>query len=609
MEIKIYGILVRITTNLFAALTNLRKRDDIKWIWIDALCINQNDINEKNHQVSLMRQIYSRAERVLSWLGEEDGDAQLAFSLIERWAEAILSTSPTLENWPNSEPLRMAVATIVRPFEEQEWAAVWSFFRNSYWERIWIIQEVFLARQCLIICGRHKIMFDKILWVHRAWFGGDLRLTRLAEILNAASYSEQFFGFINIVRNQISETRNTHNPDLEPSTCRVLSTFPFLLRTSSNLLATDARDKIYGLIGLMNVDIPPIPVDYGKSVADVYKNVVSLLVQTTRRLDVLTFGGMNIVENISKFNLPSWVPDFQSNFTTKICEYTAFYNTLYFHASGKSSAECRFTAGLMRISINGMLCDKVAAVAAPSPNSGERLRQWLSFILGHQDHFEPRHTSVQQILFRTIITDHLWRGFESPQFLASHLEFDFFRAAAGFLSAVKCIYENKHLPYFNPSDATPQTEMSPEIKQTLGTWFHRSAWMGDNDNHPQIAAEAANFLGSPHMRDRLRWPEDVKFNKDEDGNKYIVYFSFWFSKSDSRCLFITKNGYMGVGPPSAKEGDNVFLPLGCSVPLIIRADVRNYKLVGDSYICGMMQGEMMQNLEDALLHLEEITLE
>jgi hypothetical protein len=87
---------------------------------------------EKNHQVSLMRQIYCRAERVLSWLGEEDGDAQLAFSLIERWAEAMLSTSPTLENWPNSEPLRMAVAIIERPLDEQEWAAVWSFFRNSY---------------------------------------------------------------------------------------------------------------------------------------------------------------------------------------------------------------------------------------------------------------------------------------------------------------------------------------------------------------------------------------------------------------------------------------------------------------------------------------------
>lgn len=610
-EIQFCGMSKQVTTNLFAALTRLRERNENKWIWIDALCINQNDTIEKNHQVPLMRQIYRSAERVLSWLGEEDGETHLAFSLIERWADAILSTSPSLENWPNGEPIRMAVATIERPFDEQDWSAVRSLFNKSYWERIWILQEVSLARQGILICGRNEIMFHKILWVHRAWVGGDLRLARLEEAINIATYSEQFSDFMTIVRNQIdNQMYSTHEADQEPSACHTLFTFPFLLKRASSLLATDARDKLYGLLGLLNVKTPPIPVDYGKSVVDVYTSAVSLLIQTTRRLDILTFGGIGNINNTARYDLPSWVPDFQRHdLTTQICEHTPFYDTLFFHASAKTNAECSIDSKSRRISIKGILCDEIVAVVAPSSDPGERLRRWLVFTLHHQPSFDARQTSAQQIFFRTIIQDHLWRGVDSPHFLASHLEFEYFQMAAGFMSAMRCIYENKHLQYFDPSNASEsRTELDLEVKRTLATWFHDPPWKDEKENYPQATAEVENFLGSPHSRGRLRWPENVLSSSEDDGNKNIVYFRPVFIRSDSRCLFITRRGYMGVGPQSVKAGDEIFLPLGCSVPLIVRTDVKNSKLVGDAYVCGMMQGEVMQNL-DGPLPLEEIVLE
>jgi len=57
-EIQFCGLSRLVTENLFEALTRLREEGDSKWIWIDALCINQDDKTEKNHQVPLMRQIY-----------------------------------------------------------------------------------------------------------------------------------------------------------------------------------------------------------------------------------------------------------------------------------------------------------------------------------------------------------------------------------------------------------------------------------------------------------------------------------------------------------------------------------------------------------------------
>jgi hypothetical protein len=106
-----------------------------------------------------MRQIYRSADRVFSWLGPEDEGTHLAFSLIKRWADAILSTNPTVETWSDSKARRDAVKSIERPFDQQEWAAFIALTQKSYWERLWILQEVTLARRCILLCGSYELDF------------------------------------------------------------------------------------------------------------------------------------------------------------------------------------------------------------------------------------------------------------------------------------------------------------------------------------------------------------------------------------------------------------------------------------------------------------------
>jgi Heterokaryon incompatibility protein (HET) len=75
-----------VTTNLYAALLRLRDRSFERIIWIDAICINQKNSKEQGQQVQLMAMIYSKAHRVLVWLGETANDIEGALEDIQRAA-------------------------------------------------------------------------------------------------------------------------------------------------------------------------------------------------------------------------------------------------------------------------------------------------------------------------------------------------------------------------------------------------------------------------------------------------------------------------------------------------------------------------------------------
>lgn len=85
-SIRVNGKPFEVTKNLFAALKRLRRRTFSILLWVDAICINQDNIPERNFQVQLMKQVYMHAERVLIWLGESEDDSDYAMDLIKAWS-------------------------------------------------------------------------------------------------------------------------------------------------------------------------------------------------------------------------------------------------------------------------------------------------------------------------------------------------------------------------------------------------------------------------------------------------------------------------------------------------------------------------------------------
>ena len=250
------------------------------------------------------------------------------------------------------------------------------------------------------------------------------------------------------------------------------------------------------------------------------------MIHATKRLDILTFGRIGSMTNkTAKEGLPSWVPDFERNdLTIQICEDMPFHNSLFFNASGKTEAECSINSSSKHISIKGILYDDIVATITPCADHGERFRKWLAFILLHQLSLDDSQTSAQHAFFRTIIQDHLWRGLDGPQFLSSHLEFSYFQMVAGFLTAVRYVYENKYLPSFDSELEFPlRTQLDAETKLTLATWFHNPPWQQEEYYHSYAAPEVESFLGHPRSPSRLQWPENLPIGSEEDGEINLVF--------------------------------------------------------------------------------------
>ncbi|PMD16852.1 HET-domain-containing protein, partial [Hyaloscypha hepaticicola] len=131
-HIKINGILVQVRSNLECALHHPRVKG-YGHLWVDAVCINQQDKTERSQQLLWMGSIYRRAKQVVAWIGEE---FDLAIDFINHLNDLEESKSA----------LPTAHYTGKRPFLE--------LLAGPYWRRVWIIQELALARQVKILRGR-----------------------------------------------------------------------------------------------------------------------------------------------------------------------------------------------------------------------------------------------------------------------------------------------------------------------------------------------------------------------------------------------------------------------------------------------------------------------
>lgn len=118
--------------NLYEALHGVRNPTEVLPLWVDALCIEQNNEKEKNHQVGMMGQIYYNAKEVLVWLGPAADDSDLLFDRLS--AGKFSGSSYSKEQFPADQALKQML-------------------ERDYWQRAWTIQEFALAKEVVLYCG------------------------------------------------------------------------------------------------------------------------------------------------------------------------------------------------------------------------------------------------------------------------------------------------------------------------------------------------------------------------------------------------------------------------------------------------------------------------
>lgn len=116
LPIFIDGQCLNVTENLYAALRSLRDRS-VKWMWIDAICINQQDRQERGHQVRSMAKIYGQANRVVVWLGDAADNSERAF-------EEICARRKWIDTSDYEIVQHAVLALLQRPWFRRIWVSV-----------------------------------------------------------------------------------------------------------------------------------------------------------------------------------------------------------------------------------------------------------------------------------------------------------------------------------------------------------------------------------------------------------------------------------------------------------------------------------------------------
>ncbi|KAK2796827.1 hypothetical protein FQN50_009428, partial [Emmonsiellopsis sp. PD_5] len=295
------------------------------WMWIDQICINQNDLEERAVQVSLMDQVYQKAQYTMVWLGEADLYTELAIRTvlkIDTAPKELHDTSITPYGADDKEIYEREGIPYISP---DEWIALASLFLRPYFRRLWVVQENVLSGTILGYCGHHEIPWRSFCRVAQVVYFRQLRMGRITSTkyinrLDAVAAIEE--QAVNLVqwRERLEKGEKAAVPrELELENL-VFDTWTFQ--------ATDPRDKIFGLYGLLNKGVKGKgdtrggwKADYLKSVEEVYADATREIMREAGELRMLSAVVDCSIKNIK--SLPSWVPDYSLGFTNMMC---AIYN-------------------------------------------------------------------------------------------------------------------------------------------------------------------------------------------------------------------------------------------------------------------------------------------
>ena len=285
-EIFLDGQSFQVTTNLVSFLRHLRLASQPRVLWADAIAINQRDPTERGHQVAFMGEVYKSAQCDLLWLGPEASDSSKALRLLVDLS---------------SQSSRTAVQSRLEQLDMTQLRCLFKIFiQQPVLTRIWIIQELILAKNIRLFCGRRSLQW-----------------TTAQEI--AIEYWNRFsLSNFSFFRDEIYHLGNMLSMSLErsPSSTEekdLLDTWVAF----SECRCKDNRDKVYGILNLANnLNIQP---DYEISPEVLFGLVTRAHLSLRQDVDILRFcQRSHRPEDTHPSNmdtmriLPSWVPDFGS---------------------------------------------------------------------------------------------------------------------------------------------------------------------------------------------------------------------------------------------------------------------------------------------------------
>ncbi|KAH7131086.1 heterokaryon incompatibility protein-domain-containing protein [Dactylonectria macrodidyma] len=577
--------------NLYDALKQLREPDQERFVWVDQLCINQEDNAEKTQQVRIMGEIYSRAQRVLIWLGK-DVEMEKSLNLL-------------LKTFNNRGGLD------VRGIN---WDPVLHVFSNQWFHRVWCIQELVLSKTPVLVSGNSTVSWEDFVMAGR-WVRKQLSLSD-----NSGRYARTL-EHLDVLQTMRDTRKKTH--------WRERHTLLQLLFLTRGFQATDPRDKIFALVGLagdvMSSDWEVTP-NYDLSLPEVYRRFALWHLTRKQQIEIFSFGVDKDLQPTKDLeDLPSWVPDLtrpdlaaplpkleylsvnyidirydiMKEFNLRRGHFKA--GTKVYHADlrlpwwgmGRRShfepPRIAFTEGTNVIHLLGteigtlktigQLIDETRPASQPvlnwhlgiDPDRFLRIGQWLrdSWRLVAAETGGSKHEVPDEVFeaaWRTMICDMTSTG-----------------------HAVNSrIYRRSSREVY---DSFCEYELKKEYEEAIrGAWDTPTVCKPQDDAEPHAATAAGGAANDAIDRKKIEGSLEKQLRTQMTTNK-------WYQ---ARRFGITTSGDFAAVPKAARQGDIICVFNGGRVPYVLRPGKQGYyQLVGECYVHGMMRGEVKDNFPRA----------
>lgn len=301
--------------SLSLAIRYIRHDSNDVVLWADALCINQNDIQERGHQVRMMGFVYNNAKEVIAWLGEEEDDTQIAMELVQRWAKFKEIPDPfkELEGQAFGAAMLGPVQEIVpMALDSRADLALDALADRPYWTRAWLYQELSLAKNVVIQSGRMSNTLE-------CFLKASLGFILLSVLYVTGDVLTESVSFLKIQTRPMVHMLSLVNRSrsMRPFSLKILPLE--MLDSFKSLKVTDPKDKVFALLGFVALDGPfpdLITANYTKTTEQVYLDVARYLILTEQTLHVLNQRHSRPSIGCQR-SMPTWVPDWQTGTTNK----------------------------------------------------------------------------------------------------------------------------------------------------------------------------------------------------------------------------------------------------------------------------------------------------
>lgn len=628
--------------SLEAALLNIKTN---RPIFVDQLCINQHDNEEKAVQVKLMRDIYTKCYRVVVWLGPETKRSNAYFDFTRTVSEE--GTLSRLMG-PNRAHFKQVFDAVMDSGIEVDGSieedrddllklvsdhgsrfplhGSKDVLDRLWFTRLWIIQEISLAPEAILVCGSRSLCYDcfragmLFYTVYNTFWIGKVKTMPQSEVFLRNEILNSQNSFIRIVQ----ERRAIHLQG-QRQTLHSLVLKYSVNDVQKKIGVTKEEDRLYGIMGLAEMQsLSGIRVQYGDP-QRVYTDFAAKA--AVLDLDILLYSQFP-----KRLDLASWVPDWSMNLSIPH-GYWSLQGPIY-AAGGSVRAAPQIDIEGGSLTVKGIIIDEIVQVGTCE-------------IERNPDRWEMEVTHYPTVkLFWDEAHDFVSRGaVEGDAELATACLLDFgltfrefsdenpetaeerLKAASGLLVGLgqKQINIKNNLEAYNIFRLATTTMK----RLNIFPWYWRpwsevdelSLWARKPMSAFKKCVEAAflfsvDIIGifmasmaliSNYKLNRLiRKYSSIQFNGLDAKKLYedaglgsivpppdVSLYSTYMEKNMGQRVYLTKRGYVGTGPRSMREGDMAVIIFGSTVPHLLRRveEMDAWSYVGESYCHGTMDGQ------------------